>query len=154
GKFVTKIAPDGKKSQWLDSGGAPNGHKNLAAGTHLGCDGNPHALLPVSGGGEGLSKAAQKSDDNPPPAPNDLTLDGKHSGFYFTDPGESDDKKPIGTVHFVDNKGVTHLCAEGLAFPNGIVLTPDGKRLLVGESKKNRVLEYPVESPGKLGPRK
>src|SRR5262249_60709389 len=28
GKFVTKIAPDGKKSQWLDSGGAPHGAQN------------------------------------------------------------------------------------------------------------------------------
>jgi gluconolactonase len=154
GKFVAKVTPDGKKLRWLDSGGAPNGHKILADGTHLICDGNLHAVLHVSGDGKVLGKASEKCDDKPLRAPNDLTLDVKHAGFYFTDPGGSDDKKPIGTVHYVDNKGVTHLCAEGLAFPNGIVLTPDGKRLLVGESKKNRVLEYPVESPGKLGPRK
>ncbi len=154
GKFVTKVTPDGKKSQWLDSGGAPNGHKVLADGTHLVCDGELHAVLHVSADGKVIGKASEKCGDKPLRGPNDLTLDVKHGGFYFTDPGGSDDKKPIGTVHYVDDKGVTHLCAEGLAFPNGIVLVPDGKRLLVGESKKNRILEYPIESPGKLGPLK
>jgi gluconolactonase len=154
GKFVTRVAPDGKKSQWLDSGGAPNGHKILADGTHLVCDGDLHAVLHVSADGKVLGKASDKCADKPLRAPNDLSLDVAHGGFYFTDPGGSDDKKLIGTVHYVDGRGVTHLCAEGLAFPNGIVLTPDGKRLLVGESKKNRILEYPVEAPGKLGPMK
>lgn len=154
GKFVTKVTPEGKKSQWLDSGGAPNGHKVLADGTHLICDGNLHAVLHVSADGKVLGKASEKCGDKPLRGPNDLSLDVKNKGFYFTDPGGSDDKKLIGTVHYVDGKGVTHLCAEGLAFPNGIVLSPDGKRLLVGESKKNRILEYPVEAPGKLGPMK
>ena len=154
GKFVTKVAPDGKTSRWLDSGGAPNGHKILADGTHLICDGDLHAVLQVSAEGKILGKASEKCGDKSLRGPNDLSLDTENNGFYFTDPGGSDDKKQIGTVHYVDGKGVTHLCAEGLAFPNGIVLTPDGKRLLVGESKKNRILEYPVESPGKLGPMK
>lgn len=154
GKFVTKVAPDGKTSRWLDSGGAPNGHKILADGTHLVCDGDLHAVLHVGADGKILGKASDKCGDKALRGPNDLSLDTKNNGFYFTDPGGSDDKKLIGTVHYVDGKNVTHLCAEGLAFPNGIVLTPDGKRLLVGESKKNRILEYPVESPGKLGPMK
>lgn len=154
GKFVTKVTPDGKKAQWLDTGGAPNGHKIRADGTHLICDGNLHAVLHVGADGKVLGKASEKCGDKPLRGPNDLTLDVPHNGFYFTDPGGSDDKKLIGTVHYVDAQGVTHLCAEGLAFPNGIVLTPDGKRLLVAESKKNRILEYPVESPGKLGPMK
>ena len=41
--------------------------------------------------------------------------------------------------------------ASGLAFPNGIVLRPGGKELLVGESQQNRILAYPVLAPGKLG---
>lgn len=151
GKYVTRVSPDGKTSRWLDTGGAPNGHKVLADGTHLVCDGDLHAVLRVSADGKVLGKASEKCGDNPLRGPNDLTLDVAHGAFYFTDPGGSDDKKLIGTVHYVDGKGVTHLCAEGLAYPNGIVLTPDGKRLLVAESKQNRILEYPVESPGKLG---
>ena len=51
----------------------------------------------------------------------------------------------------MDTDGVTHTAAKGLAFPNGIVLRPGGKDLLVGESKENRILTYPVLGPGKLG---
>lgn len=32
------------------------------------------------------------------------------------------------------------------------MLRPDGKTLLVAESKKNRILAYDVKGPGKLGP--
>src|SRR5262249_3381280 len=46
----------------------------------------------------------------------------------------------------------SHLCAKDLAYPNGIVLRPDGKTLLLAESKHNRILEFPVLAPGKLGP--
>ena len=151
GKFITKVTPDGKKSTWADTGGAPNGHKVLADGTHLVCDGNLHAVLKLDASGKVIGRASSECGGKPLRGPNDLTLDTKNGGFYFTDPGGSDDKKPIGTVHYVSADGKTLLVAEGLAFPNGIVLTPDGKRLLVAESKKNRVLEYPVLGPGKVG---
>src|SRR6202035_782581 len=91
------------------------------------------------------------SDGKPLRGPNDLTLDPQ-GGFYFTDPGGSDEKNRIGTVHYVDPKGVTHTVASGLAFPNGIILRPGGKELLVGESKKNRILAFPVIARGKLAP--
>jgi gluconolactonase len=156
GEVITKISPDGRKSAvWAstttrDTKGAPNGHKILADGTHLVCDGNHRAVLRLDAFGKMLQPASQECDGKPLRAPNDLTLDPK-GGLYFTDPGESDDRKPIGTVHYVDPKGKTHCVARGLAFPNGIVLRPNGKELLVGESKKNRILVYPVEAPGKLG---
>ncbi len=38
-----------------------------------------------------------------------------------------------------------------LAFPNGIAIRPGGKELLVAESKRNRILKFPVVEPGKLG---
>ena len=74
-------------------------------------------------------------------------------GFYFTDPGGSR-TQPIGTIHFVDTRGTTHLAARGLHYPAGIVLRPDGKTLLVAESLRNRILSYEVLAPGKLGPMK
>ena len=82
-------------------------------------------------------------------APNDLTLDG-HGGFYFTDPDDSWKETPTGTVHYVDSSGVVHTVLDGLAYPNGIVLRPDGKTLLLGESGTNRILSFTVTAPGKL----
>jgi gluconolactonase len=149
GKIITQISPDGRSRKWAETG-APNGHKVLADGTHLVCDASQHAVLHLDADGKMLPPASKECDGQPLRGPNDLTLDPK-GGFYFTDPGESSDKNPIGTVHYVDPQGKTHLVAKGLAFPNGIVLRPDGKTLLVGESKHNRILSYPVLEPGKVG---
>ncbi len=150
GKVITKVDPEGKDSTWAETG-APNGHKILADGTHLVCDASRHAVLHLDREGKELAPASTASDGEPLRGPNDLTLDPA-GGFYFTDPGGSSDEAPIGTVHYVGPDGVTHTVAKQLAFPNGIVLRPGGKELLVAESKKNRILAYPVEAPGKLGP--
>jgi gluconolactonase len=149
-KVITKVTPDGKVTTWAATG-APNGHKILADGTHLVCDASRHAVLHLDAAGNLLKPASEQCDGKPLRGPNDLTLDPA-GGFYFTDPGGSDEKQRIGTVHYVDAKGVTHQVAHGLAFPNGIVLRPGGKELLVGESKENRILAYPVTARGKLGP--
>jgi len=152
-KTITKFSLDGKHETWAEPG-APNGHKVLADGTHLVCDASHHAVLHLSAYGEMLDHASKECDGKPLRGPNDLSLDTANGGFYFTDPGESGIDNLIGTVHYVDKQGKTHLLDDGLAFPNGIVLRPDGKTLLVGESQKNRVLVYEVKSPGTLGPRK
>jgi gluconolactonase len=149
---IYRVTPDAKTTVWAKTG-APNGHKIFADGTHLVCDGSQHAVLHLDPDGKIIDSASSECEGKPLRAPNDLTLDPK-GGFYFTDPGGSGEKNPIGTVHYVDRKGKTHLVAERLAFPNGIVLRPDGKTLLVGESGYNRILVYEVLSPGKLGPMK
>ncbi len=152
-KSITQFTLDGKHHVWAETG-APNGHKILADGTHLVCDASQHAVLHLSADGKLLPHASKECDGKPLRGPNDLTLDAPHGGFYFTDPGDSGKDKPIGTIHFVDGKGKTHLVDGGYAYPNGIVLTPDGKRLYVGESQHNRVWVFEVLSPGKVGPKK
>jgi len=148
GKFISLISPDAKAKIWAETG-SPDGHKILADGTHLVCDESQHAVLHLDAMGKPLGKASAECDGKPLRGPNDLTLDPK-GGFYFTDPGESSKEKPIGTVHYVDAKGRTHLVAEGLAYPNGIVLRPDRRTLLVGESGFNRILSYRILDPGKV----
>ncbi len=149
---IYRVTTEGTASLWAKTG-APNGHKILADGTHLVCDGSQHAVLRLNAKGEILGKASAECEGKPLRAPNDLTLDA-HGGFYFTDPGGSNEKNPIGTVHYVDASGKTHLVAEGLAFPNGIVIRPKGKTLLVAESKYNHILVYEVLAPGKVEAKK
>jgi gluconolactonase len=153
GKFLVQFSLDGQQKVWAETG-APNGHKILADGTHLVCDASRHAVLRLSPEGKLLDPASRECDGQPLRGPNDLSLDTPNGGFYFTDPGGSSDTNPIGTVHYVDRAGKTHLVDRELAFPNGIVLRPDEKTLLVGESKKNRVLVYDVTAAGKVANRK
>ena len=153
GKTITRFELDGKHAPWAETG-APNGHKILADGTHLVCDASQHAVLRLSAGGDMLEPASKESGGKPLRGPNDLTLDTASGGFYFSDPGGSSLANPIGTIHYVDKAGKTTTLDDGLCFPNGIVLTPDGKKLLLAESQKNRVLIYEVTAPGKVGERK
>jgi gluconolactonase len=149
-KIVTRVTPEGKATTWAKTG-SPNGHKILADGTHLICDASRHALLHLAADGTELQPAATKSDGKPLRGPNDLTLDPASGGVYFTDPASSDAQNPDGTVHYLDNRGDCHTVARGFAFPNGIVIRPGGKELLVAESRRNRILRFPVLAPGKLG---
>ncbi|MCE9526201.1 MAG: SMP-30/gluconolactonase/LRE family protein [Planctomycetales bacterium] len=152
-KSITKFSLDGKNSVWAETG-APNGHKILADGTHLVCDASHHAVLHLSADGKMLEPASKECDGHALRGPNDLTLDTANGGFYFSDPGDSSREKLIGTMHYVDKAGKTHLVDKGLAFPNGIVLSPDGKKLYLAESQFNRVFVYEVKGPGKVGERK
>jgi gluconolactonase len=156
-KTVTRFTPDGKHETWAETGG-PNGHKILADGTHLLCDRSHRAVLRLSADGKLLEKAAADAFDGKPlQGPNDLSLDAKNGGFYFTDPENSSAENPIGAVYYVDKTdgtGKVHRVDEGLAYPNGVVLTPDGKRLYVGESQRNRVHVYDVTEPGKVANRR
>lgn len=149
---IYRVRGDNAPEAWAKTG-APNGHKILPDGTHLVCDGSQRAVLRLDAEGRTLGKASSECDGKPLRSPNDLTLDHA-GGFYFTDPGGSNLQNPVGTVHYVDARGKTHLVAEGLAFPNGIALRPDGRKLLVGESQHNRILSYEVVSPGRLGRRR
>ncbi len=153
GAQLIQFQLDGTQKVWATTG-APNGHKVLADGTHLVCDGSRHAVLHMTADGKLLDPASDQCGGKPLRAPNDLSLDTPNGGFYFSDPGESGIDNLIGTVHYVDRSGATSKLDDGLAFPNGIVLTPDGKRLYLAESQKNRVLVYEVTGPGKLGERK
>jgi sugar lactone lactonase YvrE len=45
------------------------------------------------------------------------------------------------------------VAADGLGFPNGTVLTPDGSTLIVAETTMNRLSAFPVDS-GQLGKRR
>ena len=146
---IYRVGRDGAAEAWAKTG-APNGHKIQVDGTHLVCDGSRRSVLRRDAAGKDIGTASPECDGRPLRAPNALTLDAV-GGFYFTDPGGSSRENPIGTVHYVDARGKTHLVAEGLAFPNGVVLRPDGKTLHVGESGHNRVLSYTLVAPGRVG---
>lgn len=152
GKVITRFQLDGTHETWAETG-APNGHKVLADGSHLVCDASRHAVLRLDADGNVLDNASDRCNGKPLCGPNDLTLDTVNGGFYFTDPGDSGIENLIGTVHYVDNQGLTHLVDDGLAFPNGIVLRPGGRTLLMAESQKNRVLSYDVVEPGRVSNR-
>ena len=84
-------------------------------------------------------------------APNDLVFDA-HGGFWFTDHGHRSGRK-------LDFGAVYHALADGSAIreaafpligPNGIGLSPDGRRLYVAETSSGRIWSWEVTAPGVL----
>jgi gluconolactonase len=148
---IKKLSSSGELIDWsADSAAGFNGHKILPDGAHLVCASKKSAVWKMDAAGRFLGVASDSCEGKPLRAPNDLTLD-RNGGFYFTDPGGSREA-PIGTVHYVDRSGTTTVSAGGLRVPNGLVLSADGKTLFVAETVPNRILRFPVVTPGKLGP--
>lgn len=87
--------------------------------------------------------------------PNDLTFDSR-GDLYFTDSGEYNREQPNGGVwriQITTSRRVTQILTD-LAFPNGIVFSPDGAWLYVAESARQIVVRYPCLPDGQLGPGK
>lgn len=123
---------------------SPNGHKVLADGTHVVCDREGAVYLLDS---EGEITRTIPVDTGC----NDVALDGRE-GFYFSSPYGSQEDPSVGKVYHVASAAAKPtVAASELYYPNGLALTRDGSTLFVGESFANRILAYPVESPGRLG---
>jgi sugar lactone lactonase YvrE len=57
------------------------------------------------------------------------------------------------TLVLVRPDGSSRIVAEGLAFPNGMVITPGEEKLIVNELFGNRISQFDIRPDGTLGPR-
>ena len=73
-------------------------------------------------------------------------------GYNFFDPANN----PVDTcvIACVDTDGRARIVARGLSFPNGIVITPDGRTLIVGETMGHRLTAFDVQPDGSLANRR
>ena len=142
GGIIMKCPPGGTPEQWA-TGGHPNGQRILSNGDHLVCDGKTSEVIRFNSEGQQIKVAVGGTIAGLPiQQPNDLAVDEGH-GFYFTDSTRHD-----GKVFYVGFDGHKKAIAHHLDFPNGIVLTPDKKALLVAESYQNRILFIRLQEAG------
>lgn len=89
--------------------------------------------------------------------PNDLWID-KKGGVYFTDPfyrrnwwKHKEMPQEVQAVYYLspDHKTITRL-TDDLLQPNGIVGTPDGKKLFVADIRANKTWSYNIGKDGSL----
>ncbi len=147
---ITVLAPDGTQRLWAQIPGA-NGHKLMPDGTHIVAAQN--SVVQLDANGKLLAVVAKEFNGKPLVYPNDISIDPQ-GGFYFTDSGDSNPQNPTGKVYYIDPAGKLNQIATGIAYANGILLTPDRKHLYVAESNRNQVLVYDVLSQGKVGSQK
>ncbi len=72
-------------------------------------------------------------------------------GFDFGNPQATPQPGPI---VLVTPEGDARVVAEGLAFPNGMVITADGQTLIVAESETARLTAFDIKTDGSLSGRR
>jgi sugar lactone lactonase YvrE len=83
---------------------------------------------------------------------NDMVVDGRgraYVGNFGFDLFSGSAQKPAELV-LVEPDGSARIVATGLEFPNGAVVTSDGKTLIVGESLGHRLTAFHIEENGSL----
>ncbi len=149
-QVVQRIAPDGTLTRFVRTGGVPNGLAFHENGDLYVTEAGLGAVLRVPPGGRPYMFADQ--GDEPFRNPNDLAFDAA-GGLYFTDPVK-DSEAADGRVYYVTPDGDVRLFADGLGFPNGLALTPDGERLNLGETRTGEIHEFVLDGPGRFSDRR
>ncbi|MDO4557625.1 MAG: SMP-30/gluconolactonase/LRE family protein [Planctomycetia bacterium] len=156
---IGRITPDGHASVFCDLQEiAPvegkisraNGLKVDREGRILAADCGAARLLRIAADGKSAEILADSCDARPFRGLNDLALD-REGNIFFTDPDGSNDDTPIGCVYRYDAKtGAVTRVASGLAYPNGVGVTPDQKQVVVSESQRFRLLIWDLTDTGEL----
>ncbi|MEO5494743.1 MAG: SMP-30/gluconolactonase/LRE family protein [Sphingomonas sp.] len=170
---ITRVRPDGSKETVAEPGGGPNG---LAIGPDgkLYCCNNggfnyvetngylaPHGQADDYSGGRieridiatGAVEILYKDGDfgYVLRGPNDIVFDDA-GGFWFTDHGKTRVRERDVVGIFYAKADGSHL--EEVIFPsenpNGVGLSPDGKRLYAAETYTCRLMAFNVVAPGKI----
>jgi len=150
---IGRRTPDGTVSVWVHTGGQANGLKVDGRGNLIVADYGGKRITRIHPITRQIETLTDNCEGQPYRGPNDVCLD-LAGNIYFTDPTGSSKEKPIGAVYRIEvEKGevkkVTRL-ADGLAFPNGLAVSPDQKRLYVAESATNRLLCWDLKPDGSL----
>jgi gluconolactonase len=154
GKRITRIAPDGTVSAFLENAGVANALA-LGAGGELIATLIGKPAVAIVHPPERARVLADRFEDTPFARPNDLVIDAA-GGVYFTDPMRAEAGKPPrpNPVYYLAPGGELSRIAIDIALPNGIQLSPSGKVLYIADSAGEYVLAYDIVRAGVIGPRR
>jgi len=170
---LSRVTPDGRVEVVAHTGGGPNGAAIGPDGKVYLCNNGGFDWIEMSGGR--VRPSHQPSDwsggriervdlatgavevlythgpNGPLRGPNDLVFDAD-GGFWFTDLGKTRPRDlDYGAVYYAraDGSSIVEV-VQPMLTPNGIGLSPDGRRLYVAETRAGRVWCWDVEGPGVL----
>lgn len=148
GKNIRVVTPNGRHRLWTFEP-HPRGHRILPDGTHLLCDSGHRAVLRLDSLARRLQIVTRESEGQRLEVPTEMALD-QWTGFFFTDAGDT--QSPNGAVHYATpGHSITRLVSN-LAMPTGLTLSADWSTLYLIENGRSRILSFPVEQQGFLGP--
>jgi len=153
---IMKWSVDGRLSTFLQPSGRANGMFFDAQGNLIACADEKNELWSIQPDGR-HTVLAKEFEGQPFNGPNDVWIHPS-GAMYFTDPfykrpwwSHSSPPQPSQQVYRLtpDRKTVTRL-TDDLVQPNGIIGTPDGKRLFVADIKAGKTYRYDIQGDGSL----
>jgi sugar lactone lactonase YvrE len=103
-----------------------------------------------------LALHADLATASTPPAGNELVVDGR--GHIYVNGGGfnlmAGEPFAPGVVVLVNAEGSAHVVARDLAFPNGMLVTGDGRTLIIAESYAKRLTAFDISEDGTLSNRR
>ncbi|HEX5000012.1 MAG TPA: SMP-30/gluconolactonase/LRE family protein [Terriglobia bacterium] len=146
---IHRMAPNGEITVFREQTNGANGLAVNRAGEVFTVEGSGKRVTRFAGGKATI--LTEGSAEKPLLAPNDLILDSK-GGVYFSDPGP----RPavagrIVYVYYLPAGAKQPIMLDDkIARPNGIMLTTDGKTLLVDDTVGDTIFAYDVQSDGSV----
>jgi len=145
-------ASSNRVSLFRDDFELPNGLILDAQGRLVVCEMGRKQLVRIEPDGE-ITLLANSYEGKPINMPNDLWIDST-GGIYFSDfaggPSGGGNNEAL-QVYYVSAAGAISRVTEGLTAPNGLIGTPDGKRLYVTDPGAGKTWFYEILGPGQLG---
>jgi gluconolactonase len=147
---------NGPMSLFRSESNGANGLDFDADGNLILCEGRAKRVTSLSPDGT-LTILADTYDGKKLNSPNDVWV-SPNGGIYFTDPhfGKSKNRSQDGGhVYFLTpEKSSLIRVTTDLKQPNGVVGTPDGKRVYVSDNKLGATFVFDAKADGRLGPKR
>ncbi|MEA3226231.1 MAG: SMP-30/gluconolactonase/LRE family protein [Planctomycetota bacterium] len=154
---IHKWSLDGKLSTFRENSGGANGLFFDKSGNLLACEGGGRRLVSISPQGA-VTVLAGSYQDKRFNSLNDLWIDPK-GGVYFSDPrygrGRDDMEQDGEHVYYLspDRKKLIRVI-DDMVRPNGVIGTPDGKKLYVTDHGGGKTFAYAINEDGTLSNKK
>jgi gluconolactonase len=156
GQILRYDPQTGKTEVFAKDSGKSNGLIFASDGSLLACEGADQGGRQISRWnvktGE-KSTVADRFEGKRFNAPNDLCVDAE-GRIYFTDPrylGDEPRELEHRAVYRIDTDGSVHLATRELSKPNGIAVSPDGRRLYVANHDNGTDKIDPTQPPPEQG---
>jgi sugar lactone lactonase YvrE len=148
---VVAISQDGVTETIVHVPGSPSGLGWLPDGDLLVVSMMDRKLLRVTGGTT-VDHADLSAHSGP--QSNDMVVDASGRAYVSTIDYMAFAERPTTNLVRVDPDGSVTVAADGMSFPNGSVITPDGTTLIIAESWAGRLTAFDIQPDGTLAGRR
>ena len=150
---IVALTPDGATRDFLTPSRKSNGLAFDRDGFLYACQREARRVVRIDVANKNaIQVLADSFDGKRLNSPNDLALDA-HGGIYFTDPrsrGIDHFEQPVTGVYYVDAERRVTRVVDSLERPNGILVSPSGRWLVVAEMNKREIHRFEIIAPGQV----